>query len=237
MEEGKKNEAYRYLYAAIQTADWINNDYRKMTDKYREDNAALKELFLCICDNVPIDILQIAELSQPVDEAFRRCRLKYLESDFLKKYTVATEHEMKNMSDTVKYIAEDIPTFDELFDENELKKTQDIKGNIKEESTPPFDIEQNDMDTEVKVSETRSKPMKDNWFKKKINAIMAKFLKKPQKKPSDIVLDMLAKNYSNEQIEYILSCIIDEGMSEKEIERFADPRIPVDVMRKLKEMQ
>lgn len=118
MEVEVSNKAYEYLYATIQTADWISDDYKKVAEMYK-NHAALKELYMCIYDGVNIDVLEVLAIDDDIEEVLKKCRKKHLESDFLRRYsdvvdrinviTTKTEYEVKNMSNTVKYIADTLP--------------------------------------------------------------------------------------------------------------------------------
>lgn len=251
---GKENkpDAYQYLYATIQAASWISDAYKKFAEKYKETKKPLQELYLCFCERVPLDILQMAELSEPVENSFRSARRKHIESELLKNYsseleqlkaiTAETENEIKQMSSTVNIIAEAIPTFDELFmapmDIEETKEVSNVLQNEKM-SDAPKDVKKHDGlisgTSEGQLVNTKEKTVnKDNWIKKVTKKLTN--LLRLRNNPTSMVVNMISEGYSEQQINFILSCI-EEGMSESDIQSFSDPRIPIEVMKKLKELK
>lgn len=245
MEEKISNGAYEYLYATIQTADWISEEYKKVAEQYR-DHEALKELYLCICDGVSLDLLEVMVIDKDIEDILRKARKKHLESDFLRKYsdaverisviTAKTEYEVKNMSSTVKYIADSLPGKTKnvelpepivVKEENELL---DQKAIVKESSYNETEI--------VHESETSSSTSKEqkrrSWFEKLIEPILL-FFDKYKRNPKRSVIYMLSQGYSDEQISFLYSCI-DEGMTSKELDKIASPKISVETMKQLKKV-
>ena len=64
---------------------------------------------------------------------------------------------------------------------------------------------------------------------------LSEIISKYEKEPARLVIELYAKDYKDEQINFILDCI-DKGMKISEIEKFADPKISVDMMIRLRDM-
>ena len=251
-----------YLYATITMADWINDSYRKFAEKYRNDGKTLRELYLCFCERVPIEVLRIAAQKEPVEASFRVCRRKHIESEILKEHsneleeikhiTAGMEADVKSMSGTVNYIAAAIPALDDLFSSNEMqedkssvtvsmpiKENKSKEAEHKEEAAAVDDLPKaNEIVNVAKISEnntdTKRKKNKGKlirYIKMKLSEIISKY----EKEPARLVIELYAKDYKDEQINFILDCI-DKGMKISEIEKFADPKISVDMMIRLRDM-
>lgn len=252
MDSEKKIDACQYLYATIQMADWISDDYKRLAEKYL-DNVALKELYLCICDGVNIDILELIEINDEVANVLSKCRKQHWESEFFRKYreeieklsviTASTQKEVKQMSGNVKAIVENMPSMNERFkmpepdavDYVQADKTPSKKEEVEDtkENVPNFGT--NNLEESAYKSRAIVEPM---FIKKEKQGILDRFknlFDKYGHNPKLTVLNMLKKNYNSEQIDFILSCY-DEGMTVKEIDRFADPRINVETMKLLKKV-
>ena len=248
MGETKQSKACQYLYATIKEADWINDEYKQVAEKYKKTEDALIELYLCISDKVSLDVLELVELNENVAEAFRECRRNHLEAEFLKKYSrdirqikhiaSATEREVKQMSGTVKQIADNIPTFEELF----MQPPEDTKSADAKKKKKPTKQEAEKTDNIVPQKENKEEiqpevvsASENNIMpgKKKQNFITA-FLN--TKSPAKYVESLVREGYSKEQVEFILECL-EAGDSIREVKEFASPKIEVDLMRKLRKMK
>lgn len=258
MKETKQNKACQYLYAVIKEADWIDEEYKKFAEKYKKTEAPLIELYLCICDKVSLDVLQLVELNEPVEEAFRECRRKHLESGFMKKYSndirqikhiaTATEKEVKNMSGTVKHIADNIPTFEEMFMQPAANKDQDEPQKQKKSSRKEMQKEKEQIEVQSEKLEQLNEPVENEQCliasKKTPRTSFEKFLDKPnsifsryrKKRPGKYIEALVKEGYSVEQIDFILDCM-EAGDSIREIEEFASPKITVELMKKLRNMK
>lgn len=241
MEENKQYNACQYLYATIRTAEWISEDYKNFAEKYKDSEEILKELYLCICDQVSLDVLELVELNESVADAFKQCRKKHLESDFLRKYTeeikrikritTATEKEVKNMSGTIKQIADSIPALDERLQPVSSKKEKSEDNEIQEviqEDANVVSIQETDI--------TDVQPKKRIVTNRLVDKVAALVSHKTKGSPAAFVDELYSKNYSDEQIAYIIDCL-EEGMKREEILKFAFPSIPVSMMKKLKQLQ
>lgn len=255
MSEITQSKACQYLYAVIKEADWIDKEYKHFAEKYKKTEKPLIELYLCICDNVSLDVLQLVELNEPVEEAFRECRQKHLESIYTKKYSndirkikhiaAATEKEVKNMSGTVKLLAENIPSFDEMFshpmDNEKDEVSQEKKGFLKNESKAENDKKEkvehksNEYFEKRNYSTNVNKPGKTSFqkFLDKQNSIFSMYKKKS---PAKYIETLVKEGYSIEQIDFILDCM-EAGDSIREVEEFASPKITVELMKKLRELR
>ena len=235
MEE-KVNSAYEYLYATIQMADWISDDYKKVAEQFK-NHEALKELYLCICDGVSIDLLEVMVIEKDVEDLLRKCRKKHLESDFLRKYsdvverisviTAKTEHEVKNMSSTVKYIADSLPAKKE-----HVELPEPIIVSVETEEVTEIKSHDAIESEHFRVGVESEKNIQKNiTLLEKIKNGFNRYTKNPGR----TVVNMLSEGYSDEQINFIFGCV-EEGMTPKEIDRFASPKIKVETMKQLKKV-
>lgn len=257
------NSAEEYLWGVIYYADWIKPAYKKLADAYRTNSKALRELYLCFCDKVPESALKEAAKSERVELAFKLCRKEHLEKEWLGEYSQKLqelssvsseiENEVKQMSGTVSNIAEAMPAWDEMFSKEipDVLPTQTVstelssKSNktVKQEKPPKVEKvlesfsgpSDNSKKTEKTATEsvTQKKKGKGNFFKllkKKISEIFYR-----KNTPSLFVIELYTQGYSDAQINFILDCM-EQGMTEKEIDKIADPKIPVDMMKKLRDM-
>lgn len=255
--------AEEYLWGVIYYADWIKPGYKKLADAYRTDSKALRELYLCFCDKVPESALKEAAKNERIDVAFKLCRKEHLEKQWMGEYseklkelsTISSdiENEVKQMSDTVSIIAETMPDWDTMFSKEipdvlpaqtvttaitskPSKQVQEKKSPVAEElSTPPSEVMIKNEVAEKKAMERVSpqKKGKVNFFKlfkKKIGEILYQ-----RENPSLFVIELYKQGYSDAQINFILDCL-EQGMTAKEIDTIADPKIPVDMMEKLRDM-
>lgn len=245
MNETVSNNAYEYLYATIQMADWIDDGYKKLAEQYRE-HEALKELYLCMCDGVSLDLLEVLVIENGIEEMLQKCRKKHLESDFLRKYsdvverisviTAKTEHEVKNMSTTVKYIADSMPIKSEKEGLPEPIIISDVIRDFESEET-----QETEADTKIDITEpiVTATPIlsasNQNSLKDKLFKPIATLVDKYKGNPKRTVIDMISKGYTVEQINFIYSCI-EEGMTAKEIDKFASPKISLETMQQLKKV-
>lgn len=60
--------------------------------------------------------------------------------------------------------------------------------------------------------------------------------RKKRKHIPDFVEELLEDGYSSEQLGYILDCM-EDGADPEEIKRFASPKLPVELMRRLRMME
>ncbi len=247
MENETQSSAYDYLYATIMTAEWITSGYKELAEKYR-NHPALKELYMCICDGVNIDLLELISIDDDAPEVLYKCRKQYLESDFTRKYqdaidritviTKTTENELKSLSGTVKQIAENIPVKDEAFflPMEEVKEEQFVFVDA-----DPNDAVVTDFGTEVseECSEDNIQSVSIQRISKNKNLLDS--LKMVvnvcfRRNPKNTVISMLEQGYKEDQITFVLKCMA-EGMSEKEINEIAAPELSVQQMELLRKIK
>lgn len=237
-EKSLVGKGIQYLFATINSADWIDDTYKRFAEKYRNEEKPLKELYLCFCDKVPLELLIAAEQKEPVEFSFRLCRRKHIESEILKEHsneleeikhiTAGMEAEVKSMSGTVSYIAAAIPTLDELFQSDEMPETE---------------IERNERGGKKEHKEEAQVLCKEKTefhcigrLIKCIKMKLSEIVSLHQKEPARFVIELYAENYKEEQINFIMDCM-EKGMKVSEIEKFANPKISVDMMKRLSRMQ
>lgn len=254
-EKSLVGKGIQYLFATINSADWIDDSYKRFAEKYRNEEKPLKELYLCFCDKVPLELLIAAEQKEPVEFSFRLCRRKHIESEILKEHsneleeikhiTAGMEAEVKSMSGTVSYIAAAIPTLDDLFQSDEMPEG----GSVSDES---ISIKANMQETEIERNERGGKKEHKEESQvlckektefhcigrliKCIKMKLSEIVSLHQKEPARFVIELYAENYKEEQINFIMDCM-EKGMKVSEIEKFADPKISVDMMKRLSRMQ
>lgn len=253
MEKEAQNDAYDYMYAAIRTADWISSEYKELAEKYRK-NTAIKELYMCICDNVNIDLLELVTIDEDTSDVLLQCRKKHLESDFTRKYqeaidritviTKSTEHEIKSLSGTVKQIAETIPIKEETFyvpeeDNVPADRTVVSESGSNEDEVQTFGKKElaaeKEKDMNLNAMEHMENTVNRNWLDK-VKCSISRLFMKCKKTPKMTVMDMLAQGYSNEKITFILTCM-NEGFTEREIKEIADPALSLENMELLKKIK
>ena len=252
--------AEEYLWGVIYCADWIKPAYKKFADAYRTNPKALRELYLCFCDHVPESALKDAAKSDRVEVAFKICRKEHLEKEWLGDYSKTLQElssisgeigtEVKQMAGTVSNIAESMPNWDAMFSKEvpaELPSktvTTEIasKAVEKEKSKTVEALSIPAPATGMKNESAEEKGMERMVPKKKGKGNLIKLLKKKiseihhyKSHPSLFVIELFSQGYTDVQINFILDCM-EQGMTEKEIDEIADPKIPVDMMKKLRDM-
>lgn len=249
MENETQGNAYDYLYATIMMADWIASDYKQLAEKYRR-HPAIKELYMCICDNVNLDLLELISIDDDAPALLEKCRRQSLESDFTRKcqeaidritvITKTTEHELKSLSGTVKHIAENIsvPAKEETFfipaedmaDDEQFVFVGDTSNNVDVPNFGTADSAENlteEAGTEVVSVQHHVK--KENF----LDRLMKLLFKDKHKKT---IISMLEQGYKEEQITFVLKCM-EEGMSERDIDEIAAPELSVEHMELLKRIK
>lgn len=232
----------QYLVALIKCADWVAKPYKKLalTEKNRTNIEVLKELYLCACDGVPVEKAIEAQKKIPPEGALRFVRRKHLEHETvevqqqelagIKKTTDVLEKEVKQMSAMLYHITEHVPNFDAMFPEN---------GQADGISPDEILLQVQEAEDIVKAEEMKN-PIEGPALKSDVpKSSTKKFLRLPgilwarKRKASDFIEKALERGYSKEQLEYLLDCI-EEGTEIEKIERFASPKLPVDVMQRLR---
>lgn len=258
------NSAEEYLWGVIYYADWIKPAYKKFADAYRTNSKALRELYLCFCDKVPESALKKAAKSDCVELAFKLCRKEYMEKEWLGEYsqkpeklrTVSneTENEVKQMPGRESNIAEAMPDWDVMFSKEipEVLPDQTVttdtaprlgKSLKKQISTEAADeAPAQPLTAKIKNEADEKKTMERVVPQKKGKGKFFRLLKKKiselfcyKNNPSRFVIELYSQGYADAQINFILDCM-ERGMTFKEIDKIADPKIPVDMMKKMCDM-
>ena len=241
----------QYLFALIKCAGWVSKPYKQLAEKHRMNAEAVKELYLCACDGVPIEKAEEALTKNPPEGALRFLRHKHIESmtlgDYkeelsgIKQSTSTLEKEVRMMSETLTHIVNHVPNFDTMFPEGEqVEKPEAEKNEEPEQITVKI--------TEKMVSQTQDKQPADVEQKqeREKGTILEFGMRKMQKwkrgagqkkkSISEFVERCLKEGYSTEQMDYILDCL-EAGAAIEDIERIASPNLPVDMMRRLRTLE
>lgn len=259
--ERRKGTGEQYLYALIKCAEWVEDTYKQLAEKNRAQPEIMKELYMCACDGVPVEKVIEALEKNPPEGALKFVRRKYLQSAAMEEYqeqiagikqTIGTlEREVKQMSGVFRHIAEHVPDLDSLFPEEAEAQNSVPKSGTKEavqENVPKSGTKEENQEN-VPKSGTRGKQKetakeeeqekfqegvpKSGTRKKNRNL---RFPWEKKKGPADFIEKSLEAGYSNEQLEYLLDCM-EEGLQVEEIERFSSPKLPVEVMRRLRSLE
>ena len=245
LPQEKTSQADEYLWGVIYHAEWIMPGYKKFAEGYKDSPKELRELYMCICDGVPLDTLKLVVLKEPVDFSLKLCRRKHLEKLFLGNYsnkledietiTADIESELQQMSGTVKNIAESIPRLDDML--SVMKEP--VEENKESISQRKSTVNKRSVKPEKDTVSVPGKPQLASKEPKGLFSIVKRTterISRPTEHSSRYVVELYSKGYNADQINFILECI-EEGFSQAEIKKFADPKISVDVMRRLKKIQ
>lgn len=241
-----ENTPDEYLAVVFKFADWIDTSYKKLATQYKENPKAVRELYLCACDKVPIELLAIAQKKEPFEDSFRLIRKRYMESFIQNEYLQMAEEmsamhkEVTSMSGTVNDIANTIPYLEELFVDS---KPQNSIGKDVEEILKQTISANKEKDVLILKGQSEDVEEKDDSktgfgeifikAKKKISEILFE----NQVSPVSYIQKMTEKGFSTEQITFILDCI-DTGMHKRELDNIAiSPSLSIEMMEKLKKMQ
>lgn len=240
-QETPQHSAEQYLMAAFSRADWIAPEYKRLSATCKDNPIAFRELYLCACDKVPIDVVQIALSNEPVVENLINIRNKHFEkrytdmqSFFMNELTETVQNlrkEVDSVSDAAKYFADTIPGIEELFSNKpdgsshgktltDITKEAEMEEKVK--GVPKFG-------TSI-ASNEKSAPSKTPKRKWSITDVLVK-----KDKPADFLNELYQKGYKDEAISYIISCL-ENGLSEKEIRTFISPSFDVATMERLRKL-
>lgn len=255
--EKRKGTGEQYLYALIRCAEWVDKPYKMLVEKNKTRPEVMKELYLCACDSVPVEKAIEAQEKNPPESALRFIRQKHLENTAMDEYqeqiagikrtTVTLEKEVRQMSGMLKHIVERVPDFDSMFpgDENEAGNIVQEKRDQDKKSQEKKELVQNSI---LQVQDTQEKGVPEFGTAKtalKVKDVMNSGTKKEsrtrwlswgKKNPANFIEKSLDAGYTNEQLDYLLDCM-EEGVPVKQIERFSSPRLPVEVMRRLRSLE
>ena len=255
--EKRKGTGEQYLYALIKCADWVSKPYKQLAEKNRARPDIMKELYMCACDGVPIEKAMEAQEKNPPEGALRLVRRKFLESETTNEYqeqltgiketTVTLEREVQQMSGMLKHIVENVTDFDALFPKEvgEVEKKIAQKQKLVQKGVPKSGtLEQIKSVPKSGTQETEKEDVPEFSTQKQEKENVPKFGTKKRRRlpwektlePAEFIERSLAQGYSSEQLEYLLDCM-EEGVPVETIERFSSPKLPVDVMRRLRTLE
>lgn len=235
--------AQEYLYAMIRCAEWVSDDYKRLAEKNKEKLEILKELYICACDGLPVEKVQGAlEQKKQPEKMLHAIRKKYLEENLTADYeneihairnkADALEKNVERMKDEVNDIIERMPTFESAFPEQrEVKEkaeseTVPISDKSRENPDEPENRDEPEKKESVPKSGTSKKPWwRFNWIKQ--------FKTKAKRRYIEYLLE---EGYDNVQLSYLMDCI-ENGMTPGDIERIASPKLPVEIMERLRQME
>lgn len=235
--------AQEYLYAMIRCAEWVSDDYKKLAEKNKEKLEILKELYLCACDGVPVEKVQGAlDQKKSSDKMLHAIRKKCLEESLttdyekeistIQKKAAALEKNVNQMKDEVKDIKERMPTLESAFPEQmDVKKKAEpeavpISGKSQEQQEEPENGDEPGKKENVPKSGTGEKALsKFDWIRP--------FRAKSKRRYIEYLLQ---EGYDKEQLSYLMDCL-EKGMTPGEIEKIASPKLPVEIMERLRQME
>lgn len=260
-KEQKKQQALpgtgeQYLLALLRCADWVPGPFKHLAEQYKTNMEAVKELYLCACDDVPLnDVEEIVEAQEPERLALglhairmkhlRSGRGEYAEIKRVKEKAARLEKEVKDLSDVVRGITEQVPGFDAMFPDADteipgvqegaplLKGAEMVQAESAGAKGAQKDVPESGTQNGKKEKRVLRRP---KWKHKALKDTGRRPFWKKEKSVPDYVEELLEAGYDTGQIDYILS-LIESGMSIKAIQKFASPKLPVDVMRRLKALE
>lgn len=237
-EAKKIPSAQEYLYAMIRCAEWVSDDYKKLAEKSKGNLEILKELYLCACDGLPIEKAQGAlEKKRAPEKVLYALRKKFLEEKFsegyeeeihgIRKKAAKLELDVKRMKEEVNDIAERMPTLETAFPEQELQEIKPMESRTEDvRDTTADNMKQEQSQEDVPESGTH-------------DAVKRKRLQRGfvgKKSRRSYIENLLSDGYDNKQLTYLLDCL-EGGMTPNEIEKIASPKLPVEVMERLRRME
>lgn len=251
-QENRSKQTYnadQYLITALFCAEWISAEYKTLADKHRNDPLAVRQIYLCACDKVPIDILRIASNTVSVEESLKKARQKYLEKKYSRAYadelheiksiTNLLRKEVKNISGAVKHIADTMPSSEDTYFPSEPETET---GNSVEENQ----ANNNGTNVQEKMEKYQQQQKKEKngipketltdyagiFWKLKANV---KNIFDKKKDPIKFINELTAQDYSDEKIKFIISCF-EEGLTEEQIRKFISPKLDIENMERLKNL-
>lgn len=230
----------QYLAALMKCADWISTDYKSLAAENMADVEFLKELYMCACDGVPVELAIGARKEWDPQAALHLVRMACIR-DAVTVRGQDDEEEKRNMG-----FAE--PGFFAMFPENqgELLRPREEdpfsgkeEGNLarKAEERPYGDVSEKELRQEERFpwgGKFQEGRYIGNFLRKM--AGRDRGMKVKGKKITRFMEECLNEGYDKEQLEYFLECM-EKGMTPREIKRAASPKLPVEVMRRLHELE
>lgn len=249
----------QYLMALIKCAEWVPKEYKLLADRNKANIEAVKELYLCACDGVPVEKAMAAMEKSPPEGALRFVRQKYMENITMGDYKEelsgirnkadVLEREVMQMSKTLQYIVSREPDFDAMFPEKGQEQVEDMQHVRTEQETAQIEkneaarkrtreADEADMEPDAAPHPATAKRMSKKDVPKSGTLKNLRRMEFPwQRKESvpEFVGMLLDKGYSSEQIDFLLKCI-EAGADIKLVKKIASPKLPVDVLQRLLKM-
>lgn len=259
MEKEKNSDdiGRQYLYALLTCAEWVEEAYRQIARKNQKNREVLKELYMCACDDVPIEKVIEAQKQSHPEEALKFLRRKYMEDSTLDEYhkeltgirkvTAGLEKEIGQMSGLLKHIAGNVSNFGIMFqEEGEIPKEisdelsfQEMyadmaktgSGTNQEQQKVKLETDLGNVTKENDVPKSGTKTVK-----KKRKRSRCFLWRRKEQEPAEFIEKSLIAGYEKEQLEYLLDCM-EEGVPLEIIDKFASPKLPVEVMKRLRVLE
>lgn len=232
----------QYLGALFKCASWISPAYKEMAEKAKGKLEVLKELYLCSCDGVSEEkALETLDKDNP-EVMLRFIRQKCVEERATKGYeeelkeirkaAALVRHEMQDMKEKMDVITEKVPSIAAMFPEEEP-----VKEIIRKKELVSSENEKEQL--AVPESGTNVVTEKEQGVKKwkdKIHKTFSTLLKSRTESIHKYVESLLEEGYTDEQLSFLLDCL-EDGDTPEQIRKYASPKLPVEVMKRLKMME
>ena len=243
----------QYLGALFTCASWISPAYKEMAEKAKGKLEVLKELYLCSCDGVSEEkALETLDKDNP-EVMLRFIRQKCVEERATKGYeeelkeirkaAALVRHEMQDMKEKMDAITEKVPSIAVMFPEEEPVKdaveqpVEPVKEIIRKKEQVSSENEKEQL--AVPESGTNVVAEKEQGVKKwkaKIHKTFSTLLKSRTESIHKYVESLLEEGYTDEQLSFLLDCL-EDGDTPEQIRKYASPKLPVEVMKRLKMME
>lgn len=254
--EGQKGTSWKrtspgtgeqYLMALFKCAEWIPAAYKQLAaaEENKRNTEALKELYLCACDGVPVEKAAEGIQKQPPEGVLRLVRQRHLESTMfadyrtelseLKQTASVLEQELREVSGTLAHIEGYVPGFDAMFPEisEAGQEQQPVTGEVQLTAAGEAVLPRKPVKTDKKESAVHK--LVSFIDRKKGILFLRKGEGRKEQQTGKITPFMEAwikEGYSDEQLDYFLDCI-EAGKQPSDIERIASPKLSVAMMRRL----
>ena len=227
----------QYLGALFKCASWISPAYKEMAEKAKGKLEVLKELYLCSCDGVSEEkALETLDKDNP-EVMLRFIRQKCVEERATKGYeeelkeirkaAALVRHEMQDMKEKMDAITEKVPSIAAMFPEEEP-----VKDAVEQPVEPVKEI----IRKKEQVSSENEKEQGVKKWKAKIHKTFSTLLKSRTESIHKYVESLLEEGYTDEQLSFLLDCL-EDGDTPEQIRKYASPKLPVEVMKRLKMME
>lgn len=241
--------ADQYLQALIKIADWVPEAYKKLAVQHKADPEAVKELYLCACDKVPAEKAMEALEKKPPGNALKFIRRKLLEDAATSGYgeeladvrrtAAALEQELKQMAEDIEQLSNHMPSFDDMFPDIPAQKNEEREGEKGKREPPAEGVTEDSPAGEDTPVKKEWKKWKRSPRRKNVPESGTKKRRLPwhrSRRISVYIEQLLEDGYESDQMDFLLDCI-EDGMDITEIREFASPRLPVHVMKRLRDLK